>query len=184
MGEKRPRRLAENLERSIFMKADGLSDYFDNIQRYVRGFKSRIAVKNHAGDDSEAGPSTKIEANDRQGPTDQNRYRTEMRNLGRNGTKNRTGGPWIPDDRWRVICANVYDELLELKMKNMILSKMVTEILQSDERPVKDLIHGQINRLKGMLGLDRILRFHYMELLSLPGDQMGTVYQIITVHTR
>ena len=90
----------------------------------------------------------------------------------------------IPDDRWRVICANVYDELLELKMKNMILSKMVTEILQSDERPVKDLIHGQINRLKGMLGLDRILRFHYMELLSLPGDQMGTVYQIISVHTR
>ena len=74
--------------------------------------------------------------------------------------------------------------ILELKMKNMILSKMVTEILQSDERPVKDLIHGQINRLKGMLGLDRILRFHYMELLSLPGDQMGTVYQIITVHTR
>ena len=71
LGEKRPRRLAENLERSIFMKADGLSDYFDNIQRYVRGFKSRIAVKKHAGEDSEAGPSTKIEANDRQGPTDQ-----------------------------------------------------------------------------------------------------------------
>ena len=69
LGEKRPRRLAENLERSIFMKADGLSDYFDNIQRYVRGFKSRIAVKKHAGEDSEAGPSTKIEANDRQGPT-------------------------------------------------------------------------------------------------------------------
>ena len=91
----------------------------------------------------------------------------------------KSDGPWIPDDRWRVICANVYDELLELKMKNMILSKMVTEILQSDERPVKDLIHGQINRLKGMLGLDRILRFHYMELLSLPGDQMGTVYQMI-----
>ena len=72
LGEKRPRRLAENLERSIFMKADGLSDYFDNIQRYVRGFKSRIAVKKHAGEDSEAGPSTKIEANDRQGTTDQN----------------------------------------------------------------------------------------------------------------
>ena len=178
MGEKRPRRLAENLERSIFMKADGLSDYFDNIQRYVRGFKSRIAVKKHAGDDSEAGPSTKIEANDRQGPTDQDRSRTEK------DQRAKSDGPWIPDDRWRVICANVYDELLELKMKNMILSKMVTEILQSDERPVKDLIHGQINRLKGMLGLDRILRFHYMELLSLPGDQMGTVYQIITVHTR
>ena len=89
MGEKRPRRLAENLERSIFMKADGLSDYFDNIQRYVRGFKSRIAVKKHAGDDSEAGPSTKIEANDRLGPTDQNRSRTKkkMRNLGRKRTK-------------------------------------------------------------------------------------------------
>ena len=66
----------------------------------------------------------------------------------------------------------------------MILSKMVTEILQSDERPIKDLIHGQINRLKGMLGLDRILRFHYMELLSLPGDQMGTVYQMKCVDYR
>ena len=77
--------MAENLERSIFMKADGLSDYFDNIQRYVRGFKSRIAVKKHAGEDSEAGPSTKIEANDRQGPKGQNqsvRDRKKMRNLG------------------------------------------------------------------------------------------------------
>ena len=135
--------MAENLERSIFMKADDLPDYFDNIQRYVRGFKSRIAVKKNEGKDSEAGPSTKIEAN----------------------------------DRWRIICANVYDELLELKMKNMILSIMVTRILQSDERPVKELIQGQINRLKGMLGLDRVLRFHYLELLSLPNDQMGTVHQ-------
>ena len=137
--------MAENLERSIFMKADDLPDYFDNIQRYVRGFKSRIAVKKNEGKDSEAGPSTKIEAN----------------------------------DRWRIICANVYDELLELKMKNMILSKMVTEILQSDERPVKELIQGQINRLKGMLGLDRVLRFHYLELLSLPNDQMVNVISTI-----
>ena len=81
--------MAENLERSIFMKADGLSDYFDNIQRYVRGFKSRIAVKKHAGEDSEAGPSTKIEANDRQGTTDQKRSVQDRKN-----EKSRTGlGP-------------------------------------------------------------------------------------------
>ena len=45
--------MAETLERSIFMKADDLSDYFGNVQRYIRGFKSRIAVNNVKGNGSQ-----------------------------------------------------------------------------------------------------------------------------------